>query len=95
MNNRFAPVRLTALPPSAAAGLPLERLREVQDVLTANPWLLALPELAAFRACLTGLATAVESGETERDLRQIRTEARRALCEEARRRQRPPRAACG
>ena len=68
--HRFVPLRMSELPPSAGVGLPLETLREVQDVLTSAPWLLALPELAPFRAFVLELAELTRGGGSDRMLRQ-------------------------
>ena len=60
----------------ASSTLPLDMLREVQDRLSANKWMLALPELAPFRAFILEAAAACESGEVERELRQVRKAAK-------------------
>ena len=68
----------TSLPFSASVGLPLDVLRDVQDTFVANPWLLALPELAPFRTFVAD-ARGCQSGEAERALRAVRAETRGAL----------------
>ena len=74
------PTRLsTSLPFSASVGLPLDVLRDVQDTFVANPWLLALPELAPFRTFVVDAAARCQSGEAERALRAVRAETRGAL----------------
>ena len=76
MEPRTALQCVASLPRSSAVGLPLERLRQLQSLLTAHPWLLALPELAAFRSFVHSLAECSRSGEAERALRVVESEER-------------------
>ena len=57
-------------------GLPLDALREVQDCLGNNMWMLGLPELAPFRAFILDAAAQCEAGSVERALREVRREAK-------------------
>ena len=56
--------------------LPLDALREVQEGLSNNMWMLGLPELAPFRAFILDAAAQCESGAVERALREVRREAK-------------------
>ena len=64
--------------------LPLDALREVQDSLSNNMWMLGLPELAPFRAFILDAAAQCESGAVERALREVRREAREERDEQQR-----------
>ena len=64
--------------------LPLDALREVQDSLSNNMWMLGLPELAPFRAFILDAAAQCESGAIERALREVRREAREERDEQQR-----------
>ena len=56
--------------------LPLDALREVQEGLSNNMWMLGLPELAPFRAFILDAAAQCEAGAVERALREVRREAK-------------------
>ena len=56
--------------------LPLDALREVQEGLSNNMWMLGLPELAPFRAFILDAAAQCEAGVVERALREVRREAK-------------------
>ena len=58
------------------SGVPLEALREVQEGLTNNMWMLGLPELAPFRSFIMDAAAQCEAGTIERALRDVRREAK-------------------
>ena len=65
--------------------LPLDALREVQEGLSKNMWMLGLPELAPFRAFILDAAAQCESGAVERALREVRREAKEERDEEQQR----------
>ena len=58
------------------AVLGLDTLREVQEGLSNNMWMLGLPELASFRAFILDAAAQCEAGTVERALREVRREAK-------------------
>ena len=71
-----------AAPPRLGEGcseIPLDAFGSVQAALSAAPWLLALPELAAFRARIIDAAARCESGEVDEAMRRAQSEIRASL----------------